>query len=202
MVKVKNCPRIALPTPLIPTSVVTMKSIPSTPPPVPISKVVPSAPPSSTPPPTKKPFIRGQVGRKFFSLSQPRSYTKIPNGCSLIIVGFQKPLPHETVENKYIILDPFGGFWCAPRVFEVWREEVESGALTTNKFVTHRMALVRNGTEFFLAFSDRKTHVNNVINEVQQDPIDDDDDEAFPNADTEDEREKRDPDFLPGDESD
>ena len=217
MVKVKNCLRIALPTPLIPTSTVLVKSVPSTPPPVPISKVVPSAPPpvpiskivpstppSSAPPPTKKscpqPFIRGQVSHKFFSLSQPRTYTKILDGCSLIIAGFQKPLPHETVKNKYIILDPFSGTWCAPRVFDVWREEVDSGALTSNEFTTHRVALVQNGVEFFLAFSDRKSHINNVLHEIQQDPSSDDD--AFPNVDTEDEREKRDPDFLPSNESD
>ena len=104
MPKVKVCPRIVLlppdaavppPPPLIPTSIMTIKSVPSAPPPALIStlinKVVPSASPSSVPPPYKKPcppFIRGQVGRKFFSLSQPRSYMKIPNGCSLIIAGF------------------------------------------------------------------------------------------------------------------
>ena len=90
--------------------------------------------------------------------------------------------------------------WTALKVFEVWRDEVESGALSTDEFVTHRVALVRNGAEFFLAFSDRKSQVNNVLHQIQQEPISDDD--AFPNADTEDEREKHDPDFLPGDESD
>ena len=112
MVKVKNCPRITLPTPdaslpppppLIPTSIVTVKSVPSAPPPIPISALVkklappPSAPPSKKPCP--QPFIRGQVGRKFFSLSQLHTYTKIPDGCSLIIAGFRKPLPHETVKK-------------------------------------------------------------------------------------------------------
>ena len=194
MVKVKTCPCIALPTPsvtlpppppLVPSSVIIMKS-------------VPSAPPSPIPPPAKKPcppFIRGQVGRKFFSLSQLRSYSKIPNGCSLIVAGFRKPLPHETVKSQFIILDPFGGTWTSPQVFNVWREEVESGALTSDEFATHRVALVRNGVEFFLAFSDRKSQVNNVLHQIQQDPISDD--EAFPNADSEDEREKRDPDFHP-----
>ena len=86
-------------------------------------------------------------------------------------------------------------------MFDVWREEVDLGALTSDEFTTHRVALVRNGAEFFLAFSDRKSQVNNVLHQIQQDPIDDDD-EAFPNMDTEDEREKRDPDFLPSNESD
>ena len=201
MVKVKNSPHITLPAPLIPTSIITLKSVPSAPPLVPISmlitKDVPSAPPSKKPCP--QPFIRGQVGRKFFSLSQPKSYTKIPDRCSLIIAGFRKPLPHEMVKTHFVILDPFGGVWTSPKVFEVWHEEVESGALTSDEFATHRVALVRNGAEFFLAFSDRKSQVNNVLHQIQADP---DDDDAFPNADTEDEREKRDPDFLPGDESD
>ena len=169
MVKVKNCTRIALPAPsatlplpppLIPSSVVTIKSVSSAPPPVPIStlinKDVPSPPPSKKPCP---PFIRGQVGRKFFSLSQPRSYSKIPDGCSLIIAGFRKPLPHENVKSHFVILDPFGGVWTSPRVFEIWHEEVDSGALSSDEFVTHRVALVRNGSEFFLAFSDRKSLV-------------------------------------------
>ena len=214
MPKVKNCPRIALPAssatlplppPLIPSSTVLVKSVPSAPPPVPISSlianVVPSAPPSSSPPPSKKPcppFIRGQVGRKFFSLSQPRSYTKIPDGCSLIVAGFRKPLPHETVKSKHIILDPFGGTWSAPHVFNIWHKEIESGALSSDELTTHRVALVRNSAEFFLAFSDRKSQINNVLHQIQQDPISDDD--AFPNADTKDERKKCDPDFLPDEE--
>ena len=113
MPKVKTCPCIALlppdatlppPPPLIPSSTVLLKT-------------VPSAPPSSFPPPSKKPcppFIRGQVGHKFFSLSQPRSYTKIPDGCSLIITGFQKPLPHENVKTSFVLIDPFGGTWSLP----------------------------------------------------------------------------------------
>ena len=206
MVKVKVSPHVALPPPpLIPTSTVIVKSSPSTPPPPPvpicslIRKVVPSAPP---PPkkPCPQPFIRGQVRRKFFSLSQPKSYTKIPDRCSLIIAGFRKPLPHESVKTRFVILDQFGGVWSSPRVFEVWRKEVESGALTSDEFATHRIALVQNGAEFFLSFSDRKTQINNVLHEIQQDLSSDD--KAFPNADTEDEREKRDPDFLPGDKSD
>ena len=210
MLKVKNCPRITLPTPdpslpppppLIPSSIVTIKSVPSAPPPVPISMLIKKIVPSD-PPPSKKlcphPFIRGQVGHKFFSLSQPRSYTKIPDGCSLIIVGFRKPLPHENVKSSFVFLDPYGGTWMSPQVFNVWREEVESGALTSDEFATHRVALVRNGVEFFLAFSDRKTQINNVTNQIQQDPKSDD--EAFPNADSEDEREKHDPDFFPDNE--
>ena len=222
MAKVKVSLHIVLPSPksnpppppLIPTSVVTLKSTPSTPPPIPFSALVkklapsappssfspPSAPPSSFPPPSKKPcpspFIKGQVGRKFFSLSQPRSYTKIP-GCSLIIAGFRKPFPHENVNLKHVILDPYGGVWTAPRVFDVWHKEIESGALTSDEFSTHQVALVHNRGEFFLAFSDRKSQINNVLHQIQADP---NDDEAFPNADSEDKREKRDPDFLPDDE--
>ena len=197
MPKVKVCPCPALPSPdpclpppppLIPTSTVIVKSVPSAPPPIPISALIMKVPPSF-PPPSKKscpqPFIRGQVGRKFFSLSQPKSYTKIPDGCSLIIAGYRKPLPHETVKAKFIILDPFGGVWTAPKVFKVWCKEIESGALSSDEIATHRVALVRNGAEFFLAFSDRKSQVNNVLHEIQQDPSSDD--EAFPNADTEDE---------------
>ena len=202
MVKVKNCPCIALPAPsatlpppppLIPTSTVIMKSIPSTP-------STPSKP-LCVPPPNKKscaPFIRGQVGRKFFSLTQPRNYTRIPDGCSLIIAGFRKVLPHENVNSKFVILDPFGNAWSAPKVFDVWREEIDSHALSSDEFVTHHIAIVRDHDEFFLAFSDRKTHVNNVINHLQRD-LDFSDDDAFPNTDTEDEREKHDPDFLPSD---
>ena len=196
MVKVKVSPNIALlPPPLIPTSTVLLKTVPS----------VPSAPskPQCLPPPNKKPcsppFIRGQVGRKFFSLAQPRNCSRIPDGCSLIIAGFRKVLPHENVNSKYIILDPFGNAWSAPKVFDVWQEEIDSRALSSDEFQSHRIALVRDRDEFFLAYSDRKTHVNNVVHQIQKDFSDD---EAFPQADSEDEREKRDPDFLPGDESD
>ena len=125
---------------------------------------------------------------------------KIPDRCSLIIAGFRKPLPHENVKSSFVLLDPFGGAWTSPQVFNVWRDEVESGALTSDEFATHRVALVRNGCEYFLAFSDRKSQVKNVLHQIQADPSDDE--EAFPNMDTEDEREKRDPDFLPGDKSD
>ena len=206
MVKVKSCPRIALPPPdvtlpppppLIPTSVVTLKTVPS----------APSTPskPLCVPPPNKKsspppPFIRGQVGRKFFSLIQPRSCSRIPIGCSLIIASYRKALPHENVNSKFIIIDPFGNTWSAPKVFDVWWEEIETKALNSDEFVTHRIAIVRDDSNFFLAFSNRKTHVNNVTQELQRDLVFSDDD-AFPNADSEDEREKRDPDFLPGDES-
>ena len=86
-----------------------------------------------------------------------------------------------------------------PRVFEVWCEEVDSGALSSDEFSSHRVALVWNGSEFFLAFSDRKSQVKNVLHQIQADP---DDDEAFPNADSEDKCEKHDPDFLPDDDDD
>ena len=201
MVKVKNCPRIALPPPatslpppppLIPTSTVIVKSVPSTP-----------SIPLCVPPPSKKscppPFIRGQVGRKFFSLAQPRSCSRIPIGCSLIIASYRKALLHENVNSKFVIIDPFGNTWSVPKVFDVWREEIETKALNSDEFVTHRIAIVRDDANFFLAFSDRKTHVNNVIHELQRD-IDFSDDEAFPNVDSEDKREKHDPDFLPNDE--
>ena len=175
-----------------------MKSVPSTPPPAPISalikKVVPSAPPPSKKP-CSPPFIKGQVGHKFFSLSQPRSYMKIPNGCSLIIAGFRKPLPHEKVKSHFILLDPFGTVWSSPQVFNVWHEEIKSGALTSDEFTTHHVALVRNGVEFFLAFSDRKSQINNVLHEIQQDT----DEDEFPLIDEEDPCEKRDLDFLPND---
>ena len=81
-------------------------------------------------------------------------------------------------------------------MFNVWREEVESGALTSDEFTSHRVALVWNGAEFFLAFSDRKSQINNVLHQIQQEPALSDD-EMFPNVDSEDEREKRDPDFHP-----
>ena len=190
MVKVKNCLCIALPPPdatlpppppIIPTSTVIVKSIPSTP-------STPSKP-LCAPPPNKKscppPFIRGQVGRKFFSLAQPRNYTRIPDGCSLIVASFRKVLPHEKVNSKFVILDPFRNAWSAPKVFDVWREEIDSCALSSDEFVTHRIAIVRDRDEFFLTFSDRKTHVNNVIHQVQRD-LDFSNNEAFPQADSED----------------
>ena len=135
------------------------------------------------------------MGRKFFTLTQPCTYTRIPDGYSLIVAGFQKVLPHKNVNSKFVILDPFGNAWSAPKVFDVWREEVDSHALSTDEFVTHRVAIVRDRDEFFLAFSDRKTNVNNVINHLQRD-LDFSDDDAFPNADSEDEREKHDPDLT------
>ena len=206
MVKVKNCPCIALPAPyatlpplppIIPTSVVMLKSVPSAPHPVP----VPPATASTFPPPTKKvcppPFIKGQVGRKFFSLQQPRLFSNFPDGYSLIVSCFRKPLPHENSKSKYIIVDPYGGTWVAPRVFEVWRDEVESGALTKDEFITHRIAIVRDGNNFFLSFSDNKTKVNLVTYQIQKHPAEEEEEEAFPLADSEDEREKRDPDFIP-----
>ena len=229
MPKVKVCPRIVLPSPdpsippppplicsstmmiksvpsappppLIPSSIVTLKSVPSTTPSIPFSTVIKKIAPSA-PPPSKKlcssPFIKGQVGCKFFSLAQPKSYMKIPDGHSLIIAGFRKPLPHENVNVKHILLDPFRGVWTCPRVFEVWCKEIESGALSSDESSTHCIALVRNGAEFFLAFSDRKTQINNVMHQIQQDPKSDD--EAFPNTDSEDESNNHDPDFFPDDE--
>ena len=201
MPKVKMCPRIALPPPdatipppppLIPTSLVTVKTVPS----------LPSTPskPQCVPPPNKKscppPFIRGQVGCKFFSLAQPHAYTRIPIGCSLIITGYRKVLPHENINSKFIIIDPFGNTWSAPKVFDIWREEIETKALCSDKFVMHRIAVVRDTNDFFLAFSDRKTNINNVINHLQRD-LDLSDDDAFPNVDSEDEHEKHVPDFHP-----
>ena len=216
MPKVKNCPHIALPPPdpslpppppLIPTSVVTKKSVPSAPPPVPIStlitKDVPSAPTSTFPPPTKKvcpppPFIKGQVGRKFFSLQQLRSFCNFHDRCSLIVSCFWKPLPHENCKSKYIIIDPYGSTWLAPHVFEVWREEIESGALTKDEFITHCIAIVRDGNNFFLSFSDIKSKVNLVTYQIQKHSADEEEEEeAFPLADSEDECKKRDPDFHP-----
>ena len=216
MAKVKVCPRIALPAPsvtlpppppLIPTSVVTLKSVPSASPPVPVStlikKDVPPPTASSSPLPTKKaccpppPFIKGQVGRKLFSLQQPRFFCSFPNGCSLIISAFRKPLPHENCKTKFVIIDPYGGTWCAPRVFEVWCDEVESGAITKDDFITHQIAIVRDGSEFFISFSDRKTRVNLITYEIQKQIPLEEEEEAFPQADSEDKHEKRDPDFHP-----
>ena len=134
------------------------------------------------------------MGTKFFSLEQPHHYSELPDWCSLIISCCQKPLPHENVKTSFVLLDPFGGAWTSPRVFEIWREEIESGALSSDEFATHRIALVQNGCEFFLAFSDRKSQVNSVLHQIQQDPISD---EEVPNADSEDECEKRDLDFHP-----
>ena len=145
MVKVKTCPCIALPPPdatlpppppLIPSSTVLLKTTPSTPPPVPISALITKDVPSILPPskkPCPPPFIRGQVGRKFFSLAQPRSYMKIPDGCSLIIAGFRKPLPHEFVNVKHILLDPFGGVWTS-------RESSKSGVKKLIQVPSPRMS--------------------------------------------------------------
>ena len=203
MAKVKNTPRAAVPLPLIPTSVVTMKSTPSGPPPLAVStlvaKSVPSPPTSSYPPPVKKvcppPFIKGQVGRKFFSLQQPHSFCSFPDGCSLIVSAFRKPLPHETCKSKFVLIDPFGGTWSAPCVFEVWREEIDLGALTKDEFITHRIAIVRDGNNFFLSFSDIKTKVNLITYEIQKQlPLEEEEEEAFP---ADDDDEESDPDYLP-----
>ena len=80
----------------------------------------------------------------------------------------------------------------APHVFEVWRDEVESGALTKDEFITHRIAIVRDGNNFFLSFSDNKTKVNLVTYQIQKHPSDIEE-EAFPA----DEDNESDPDFIP-----
>ena len=78
---------------------------------------------------------------KAFFIGMSKSYTEIPDGCSLIISGCQKPLPHEAVNSEFIILDPFGGKWTSPQVFNVWQEEVEMKVIKDDKLKTHQIAL-------------------------------------------------------------
>ena len=135
-------------------------------------------------------IIKGQVITKFFSLESPHSYTELPDGCSLFILGYWKPFPHENVKTQYIILDAFRCKWTAPQVFNVWCEQIERKALEEDKLKTHQITLVCSGNNFFLAHSNRKTKYTQVIHSIIP-TTEDSKDEAFPNADSEDEQEKK-----------
>ena len=189
--RVKNMQRIAIPSTL--------------PPPPPCTDIPPSYDniPSTSPklkcPPTKKTcrsntIIKGQVGTKFFSLDQLRPYTELLDGCSLIISSCQKPLLHEQVNTKFLLLDAFGMKWTAPRVVDVWREQVDKG-LVEDELKTHQVALVRSGSDFFLAHSDKKTKYTQVIHSIiPQISSDSEEEDPFPPASNEDED---DSDFQP-----
>ena len=163
-----------------------------------IKKTTPSALSPLTPPPQKKvtlpgPCIKGQVGHVFFSLDVPCSYTEIPPGHTVIIVKFQKTFNFETVNSKYILIDPLDNKWTAPEVFNKWREVVDHGDLHELDLKQYQLRLVRYGHEYKLTSSLRKTLYKDEIFPIHA--------KDYPLAD-EDAREQKDPDFEPDEELD
>ena len=168
--------------PNVPFSIIIKKSIPSLPPIVP--KLAPPPAKKVTPP---TPFIKGQIGHVFFTMSQPRSYLEMPHGYSLIIGSFRKPFSHEHVKTNYIIVDPLGNNWTSPEVFNIWRETVERGEVPDIDQKLFRIAIVRLGNEFRLCSSSHKKSFKEQIITIK---------DGHQLAD-EDKCEKKDPDYVP-----
>ena len=122
---------------------------------------------------------------------------ELPHGHSLIVQSFRKPFAHEHSKSKFILTDPLGNKWSSPEVFNQWRECVRQGELSDIDLTKYQVAIVRFGNEFKLATSNRKDNYK-----IQIFPISSLPDPLFPNADEEDPREKKDPDYVPPNDSD
>ena len=87
--------------------------------------------------------------------------------------------------------------WTAPRVVNVWREQVDKG-LVENELKSHCIALVRTGSDFFLAHSDRKTKYTQMIHSIvpQVDTDSEEEEDPFPPA-LDNENDKSDSNFQP-----
>ena len=146
----KHCQRITVPSTIPPPPACT-DILPS-------FDNIPTTSPTLRCPPIKKTcqsnaIIKGQVGTKFFSLEQPHHYSELPDGCSLIISCCQKPLPHENVNTKFVLLDTFSMKWSAPKIVDVWQEQVEAGTIE-DELKTHQVTLICSGSDFYLSHSD------------------------------------------------
>ena len=87
----------------------------------------------------------------FIIEKQIQSLEYMPNGCSLIIVSWQKALPeHSRVSNQYELTDPYGNVWWAPPVFRMWCEGVEGGTLPELNLEEMHLAIVKDGPFFTL----------------------------------------------------
>ena len=162
-----------------------------------MKKSIPLLPPvilKLAPPPTKKvvpptPFIKGQLGHVFFSMSMPQSYMEMPHGHSLIVGSFWKPFSYEKCNSKFIITDPIGNKWTSPEVFNLWREMVESGEMTNIDQKLFHITIVRLGNEFRLCSSVHKNSYKDQVIAVK---------DVHQLAD-EDPCEKKDLDYIPDD---
>ena len=202
-------PTLPPPPPLVKVTIpaVTPPSLPLPPlPPVvsrassPVAKSVPSvrsAPQIVVGPPLAKkisypgPFIKGQVGTIFFSLDRVRNHMEIPHGHSLIMQSFHLRYKHELVFSRFVLVDPLGNSWSAPEVFNRWCSCVENHELEDIDPTKHRLAIVRFGNIFKLAVSDKKSKYQSQTHFIP----------AIELAD-EDERERKDLDFVPPKEED
>ena len=163
-----------------------------------IKKTVPSALPPLTPLPQKKlsppdPYIKGQVGHVFFSLDIPQSYTNIPPGHTVIIVKFRKTYNFETVNSKYILIDPLDNKWTVPEVFNKWCKVVEHGDHHELDLKQYQLSLVRYVHEYKLTSSLQKTSYKDKIYPIHTKDLQLADEDA---------REQKDPDFIPDKELD
>ena len=149
--------------------------------------------PKLVPPPSKKvvppgSFIKGWLGQVFFTLGSVRSYMEMPHGHLLIITSFQKPFSYEHTNTKFVITDPLGNKWSSPEVFNMWRKTVEAGEIPDIDQKQFRVAIVRYGNKFQLCSSLRKPKYKEQIFPIASRQLAD-----------KDEREKKDPDFVPDD---
>ena len=148
------------------------------------------------PPLTKKisqptPFIKGQLGHVFFSMSMPQSYMEMPHGHSIIVGSFQKPYSYKNCKSIFILIDPLGNKWTSPEVFNLWHETIESGEMEEIDQKVYQIAIVHLGNEFHLcsslcknSFKDHIIPVKDVHQLAEEDPH------------------EKDPDFVPDEDND
>ena len=137
------------------------------------------------------PFIKGQVGSIFFSLDRVHSHMEIPHGYSLIVQSFHMQYKHELVHSKFVLVDPLRNSWSAPEVFDRWHSSVEIHELEDIDPMKRCLAIVRFRNTFKLAVSDKKSKYQSQTHFIP----------ALELAD-EDEREQKDPDYVPPKDSD
>ena len=137
------------------------------------------------------PFVKGQVGTIFFSLDRVRNHMELPHGFSLIMQSFHMRYKHEIAYSKFILVDPLRNSWSAPEVFDQWHSCVENHELEDIDPMKHHLAIVCFGNIFKLTVSDKKSKYQSQTHFIP----------ALELAD-EDERERKDPDYVPPKDSD
>ena len=110
------------------------------------------------------PFLRGQIGKVFFTNRPVNSLDRMPEGSSFVVAAFRLATNREQALGcKYVLIDTYNGQWAAPPVFNEWRQAVEEGSLPELDFNTIRLALTKSNGWYSLCSSKRSVNYKDAI---------------------------------------
>ena len=106
------------------------------------------------------PFLKGQLGHMFFSLSSIHNFMEMPHRYSLIVQSFCQPYSFECVKTEYVITNLLRNKWMSPEMFNQWRCCVENEELSELDMKLYLVAIMWYVNEFKLcSFLHKTKHI-------------------------------------------